>query len=185
MHRPSIILRPFTPLACVAVLAGCAATTTGTGTAANPSTLALSAADVDRLTGAPWRGTLTYLDYTSHAQTTIQSTLQMVRLPNQTDGASAWDMRVGYPDEPNANSGETATLTRDGLVFRGGQVLERAVLADGAVRVVTEQDGEDDGRPARFRFVYLLAETQCSIQKLVRFTPQEAFFERHIYRWSR
>ncbi len=145
----------------------------------------VTAADVDRLTGAPWKGTLTYLDYTSHAQTTIKSSLVMARLPETKAGDAAWDMRVGYADEPHANSGETAVLKRGGRVFRDADVVERAVLPDGTVRVVTEQEGPDDNRPARFRFVYLLGEKTCSIQKLVRFTPQEAFFERHIYRWSR
>ena len=63
--------------------------------------------------------------------------------------------------------------------------VQEVRLSDGTVLVVTEQDGQDDRRAARFRFVYLLGEKQCSIQKLVRFTPEEAFFERHIYRWNR
>lgn len=53
-------------------------------------------------------------------------------------------------------------------------MLERAVLADGSVKVVTEQDGEDDSRAARLRLVYLPGDKQCSIQKLVRLTPQGA-----------
>lgn len=145
----------------------------------------VTAADIDRLTGAPWTGTLTYLDYTSKAHTTIKSSLAMARLPETKEGEAAWDMRVGYADEPHANSGEAVLLKRGGRTFRDAEVVERSVLADGTVRIVTEQDGPDDNRPARFRFVYLLGEKACSIQKLVRFTPQEAFFERHIYRWSR
>jgi hypothetical protein len=145
----------------------------------------VTATDIDRLTGEPWTGTLTYLDYTSHVETTIKSSLLVVRSPEQSDDAFAWDMRVGYADEPQANSGATAVLARGGRVFRDGNVLERAVLSDGTVRVVTEQDGQDDGRSARLRFVYLLGEKQCSIQKLVRHPPDGAFFERHIYRWSR
>jgi hypothetical protein len=168
----------------MAAPAGCAANTAASGAAA-PAGTAVTAADIDLLTGAPWNGTLTYLDYTSHQQTTIKSSLSVTRLPPRPDSAFAWDMRVGYADEPQANSGETAVLTRDGRVFRDGAVLERTLLPDGSVRVVTEQDGEDDHRNARFRFVYLLGREQSSIQKLVRFTPQEAFFERHVFRWSR
>lgn len=118
----------------------------------------MTATDIKRLTGGPWRGTLTYLDYTKPVQTTIKSSLLMMRLPEHPDGAIAWEMSVGYADEPHANSGET---------------------------VVTEQDGQDDGRAARLRFVHLLGEKQCSIQKLVRLLPDGMFFERHIYQWSR
>ena len=142
-------------------------------------------ADIDRLTGAPWRGTLEYLDYTSQKQVTIKSTLALRRLPARSDGVTAWSMAVGYTDEPDANSGETALLTADGRTFRGEAVQERSVDPAGTLRIVTEQDGPDDNRPARFRFVYLIGPATLSIQKLVRFAPTDAFFERHIYRWSR
>jgi len=184
MQRFTTPLRSLAACACLEVLVGCATTKVTTNTVAT-ETAVVTATDIDRLTGAPWRGTLTYLDYTSRAQTTIKSSLLMTRLPEQSDGAIAWDMSVGYTDEPHANSGETAVLARNGRVFRGANVLERTMLADGMVRVVTEQEGEDDGRAARLRFVYLLGEKQCSIQKLVRLLPDGAFFERHIYRWSR
>jgi hypothetical protein len=173
-----------TTLMCLTVLAGCAATGAANERADNTDA-AVTAADIDRLTGAPWNGTLTYRDYTSQLQTTIESSLLMIRLPQQPDGAAAWDMRVAYADEPHANSGETAVLTRGGRVFRDARVLERTALVDGSVMVITEQDGQDDNRVARLRFVYLLGDKQCSIQKLVRLKPQEAFFERHFYRWSR
>ena len=184
MQRLTTTLRSLAACACLAVLVGCAATRASTNTAAIEAAV-VTATDIDRLTGEPWRGTLTYLDHTSPVQTTIKSSLLMTRLPDQPDGAIAWDMSVGYADEPHANSGETAVLARGGRIFRGGNVLERTVLSDGMVRVVTEQDGQDDGRAAQLRFVYLLGETQCSIQKLVRLLPDGAFFERHIYRWSR
>ncbi|MBK9549694.1 MAG: hypothetical protein IPO52_11495 [Gemmatimonadetes bacterium] len=48
-----------------------------------------------------------------------------------------------------------------------------------------EQDGPATIARARFRFVYLIGPATLSIQKLVRFAPTGAFFERHIYRWSR
>ncbi len=152
---------------------------------AQTTPVALIPADIDRLTGAPWRGTLEYLDYTSQKQVTIKSTLAVRRLPAQSDGATAWSMAVGYTDEPDANSGETALLSADGRTFRGEAVQERSVDAAGTLRIVTEQDGPDDNRPARFRFVYLIGAATVSIQKLVRFAPTDAFFERHIYRWSR
>lgn len=157
----------------------------GAPLAAQSKPAAITPADVDRLTGAPWKGTLEYLDYTSQKQVTIKSTLAVRRLPAQSDGTTAWSMAIGYTDEPDANSGETATLSADGRTFRGEAVLERTIAADGTMRVVTEQDGPDDNRPARFRFVYLIGPTTVSIQKLVRFAPTEAFFERHIYRWGR
>ncbi|MBP7622303.1 MAG: hypothetical protein KA745_15135, partial [Gemmatimonadales bacterium] len=98
-------------------------------------------ADIDRLTGAPWRGTLEYLDYTSQKQVTIKSTLAVRRLPARSDGVTAWSMAVGYTDEPDANSGETALLSADGRTFRGEAVQERSVDPAGTLRIVTEQAG--------------------------------------------
>ena len=183
MQSSSAMLRSLALLICATALAGCVASRVSHNTSAN--TAVVVSADIDRLTGAPWAGTLTYLDYTSRTQTSISSSLLMTRLPEQSDGNVAWEMRVSYANEPHANRAETAVLGRGGSVFRKGQVMERSVLPDGTVRVVTEQDGQDDDRDARFRFVYLLGDKQCSIQKLVRFKTEETFFERHIYRWSR
>lgn len=184
MYRLSVFPRLLAALGCVVSLAGCAATNPDMSATADAGAV-LAASDVDRLTGEPWNGTLTYLNYESESKSTIKSSLLVIRLPARPDGGSAWDMRVGYSDEPEANSGETAVLAKGGEVFRDSQVLDRSVLPDGSVRIVTEQDGQDDNRDARIRFVYLLGEEQCSIQKLVRFTPGDEFFERHIYQWSR
>lgn len=188
MLRLPVILRSLATCVCLAAVVGCAVTKPSTETS-TPTVIApgavVAATDIDRLTGEPWTGTLTYLDYTSREETTIKASLLVARLPEQPDGAFAWDMRVGYADEPHANDSETAVLADGGRSFRDAHVVERAVLADGTVRFVTEQDGEDDGRAARLRFVYLVGETQCSIQKLVRFGPDGAFFERHVYRWNR
>ena len=131
-------------------------------------------------------GTLTYLDYTSHVQTTIKSSLLMTRLPEQSDGAFAWEMRVGYADEPHANSGETTVLVRGGRVFRDGQVMERAVLSDGTVRrghgterprMMTEPPDSDSST--------YWARNSAPFRSWSVSRRTEAFFERHIYRWSR
>jgi hypothetical protein len=98
--------------------------------------------------------------------------------------ALAWDVRMGYDDEPHADSGEIAKLEEGGTVFRGQRVLEREETG-GRVRIVTETRGDDDRKPATFRFVYVIEAKSCSIQKLVKFDEGGEFFERHVYRWTR
>jgi hypothetical protein len=142
----------------------------------------LTPSDVSRLTGGPWKGTLTYLDYTSKVPTEIRSSLLVLPIPAKE---RAWDMRIGYADEPEANSGETAVLSEDGTVFRDQRVIERREEPGGTLRIVTEEAGEDDHKPAQFRFVYRIAANEVSIQKLVKFADSPDFFERHIYRWTR
>jgi hypothetical protein len=140
--------------------------------------------DIDRLQGAAWTGTLTYRDYSTDARTSIKSGLRLDRLAAAASGEARWALRISYADEPHANSADTITLATTGRIFRGASVTERAVLPDGRVRIVTEEDGTDNDRPARIRLVYLVGPRTASIQKLVRY-GDAAYFERHIYEWTR
>jgi hypothetical protein len=143
-----------------------------------------SPADLDRLAGPGWAGTLTYRDYTTEARTTIKAAQLLMRLGDAADGSAHRDFQMAYADEPHANSGDTLRLSADGRRLRGAGMVERLQLSDGRVRVVTEQDGRDNERPARIRTVYILGERAASLQKLVRYEGGE-FFERYIYEWVR
>lgn len=145
-------------------------------------TVRLIASDIDALTGPAWSGTLTYLDYTSKRPTTIDSSL-MVRRTG--DSPPAWEIGVGYSKEPHADSKETLKLSSDGAELGDERVVSREPLAGGGVRFITEADGEDDRRPARFRFEHTITAHEYSKRKLVRFEGETEFFERHVYRWTR
>jgi hypothetical protein len=145
----------------------------------------LRASDVDLVTGRPWRGELTYRNYGDGKATTIPSALAVVRTNGGFAGGAAWDWAFGYPDEPHASAAERWELSADGFTFRGQEITGRAELSDGAVRVLTKIEGEDDGRPATLRYEYEFHRDRCSLRKLVRFTGETEFFERHRYRWSR
>jgi hypothetical protein len=140
-------------------------------------------ADIDRLVGPTWTGTLTYRDYSNGARTSIKAALRVSRLPVASGAPAQWDMRIAYADEPHANSGDTISLSADGRRFRGQAVVERRVLADGQIEIVTEADGRDDDRPARIRSELRIGERNVSLRKLVRYEGGE-FFERHIYEWK-
>lgn len=140
-------------------------------------------ADMDALTGPAWKGTLTYLDYTSEKTTTIASTLVVVRRP--ASGAASWDVRIGYTDEPEKDGGETVTMSRGRDEFLGARIVERARLEGGTLRITTEARGEDDRRPALIRKIHTLGPTRYVLRKMVRFDGTAEFFERHRYDWSR
>ncbi len=76
-------------------------------------------ADLYTLTGKPWTGTLTYLDYTSKKPMEIRSTLTFSRVTaistaaptaTPTPAEPSWTMNVGYTDEPHANSSNVVVL---------------------------------------------------------------------------
>lgn len=138
--------------------------------------------DLDQLLGEPMRGTLTYLDYTSGRTQIIRSTLQVAR---KDDADNTWEVKIGYSDEPDKATAEVLAITADGRKLGNETVVERADLPGGAVRVVTTEQGSDDNRPATIRYVYTLGPRACSVEKLVCFTGQSAYFQRNIYRWSR
>ena len=161
-----------------AAFEGCAASSAAT----SPSVDRVLPADMDRLLGAAWHGTLTYLDYKSHKPVSLRTTLLVSRLPCDPP---KWEERLGYDDEPKANRATTLTLSADGRQLDGEAVLSREALADGTVRAVTEGDGEDDNKPVRFRHIYLLGAKQSSLKKLVRFAGAQEFFERNVYEWKR
>jgi hypothetical protein len=138
--------------------------------------------DVQRLSGAPWKGSLTYLDYTHKKPVSIASTLVVTRAG--ADGRS-WRFDYQYPDEPKANSTSRVTIAGDGSAIDGERVTERSVLADRIVRIVTEKSGEDDRRPATFRFTYLIGDASFSRKKEVKFDGTADYFERHTYTWTR
>lgn len=144
---------------------------------------AATPADVERVTGPGWTGTLTYRDYSSGERTTIASAQQLTRLAG-TGPDARWEWRVTYPREPQANGADTVTLSADGRRFRGAEVTSREVLPDGTVQLVTETDGRDNDRPARLRIVYRFGARAASMQKLVRYAGGD-FFERNIYAWTR
>ncbi len=172
MMRPALIV-------VMCVLSGCVTTTRQ----AAPGRARVTEADIDRLAGGPWVGTLTYLDYGSGKRVSIDSSLVVRRLEGEPP---SWEFGVGYSKEPHADSKETVVLGRGGEVLGDEVVVSREVVA-GGVKIVTEADGEDDGRKARFRFEHVISEREYTRRKLVRFAGagEGEFFERHVYRWGR
>lgn len=176
------------PLACLTALIapltlGCAGPDKAPPASAPTARPAALAADLDQLAGEGWTGSLTYLDYTSRKPFTMPATLAVSRIPGAAD--PSWTFRLGYPDEPRANSEHTITLTAGGSLLDGETVLERTPLPAGGIRLITETDGEDDHRPARLRHEYDLSPKSCTIRKLVRPQGSPEFFERNTYRWTR
>jgi len=152
------------------------------------------AADLDRLTGPEWKGTLTYRDYTTDKETSIESTLTVVKVAGLAevgnDFADAgvtpgWDFRIGYPREPKMNSSEVIKISPGGDRLGDEVVTQRLEMSDGTLRLVTEKRGTDNDLPALFRFVYTITDSVFTITKLVRPESEVEFFERNEYRWKR
>jgi hypothetical protein len=143
---------------------------------------ALRPTDLQMLTGQPWTGTLTYLDYRSNRPVSIRSTL-IVSRPKGDEPVWIFDYR--YPDEPKANSQETVTLGTDGTTLNGEHVVERTSVAGERLKVVTEESGMDNDRKAAIRYTYSIGATSVSIKKEVRYEDAQEYIERNRYEWTR
>jgi opacity protein-like surface antigen len=165
-------------IAAAVALAGCASAARGPDAGQAP---VVRPADLERLAGAEWQGTLSYLDYGSGRKTSIRSNVTVT----PSGEPSRWIFAHRYPDEPRADSRDTVVLAADGRTLAGETVVERATLADGTLRIVTEKPGRDNDRPATFRYTYLIAPARVSIRKEVRVDGTAEFFERNEYAWTR
>lgn len=139
--------------------------------------------DFDALVGETWRGTLTYLDYSSSKLTTIRSTMRVAPAEN-----GAWTFAVGYDDEPHADGASTIRIADAGKQILIGDTSERVVsraTTSQGFQFVTEQQGADDERPATIRKTYTKIADTFSIRKDVRLDRSKEFFNRHVYEWKR
>ncbi len=140
----------------------------------------VSMADLARLAGDGWSGSLTYLNYGSDERSTIPVNLQ-VRTPKGRTMAYA----IQYPGEEAYNSKEKLELSRDGGELNGDAITDRLETADGALVIRTLGRGEDDDRPADIEFVYSIDDERFSITKNVRFEGTKDWIKRNEYVFTR
>lgn len=138
--------------------------------------------DLKQLTGF-WKGTLTYLDYSSGKPYTMPANLEV----SQLNGSAQFRFLNSYPDEPHANSADTIRINENGTRFNQERMVSRKKRADGSLEIVTHEPGTDgnDQREALFRHTYTISATQFIRKKEVQFKGTKIWIKRHEYRYSR
>lgn len=129
--------------------------------------------------GGAWTGQLVYMDYSSGAETSIDAILRFVPI---ADGA--WHRMYGYPKEPGSNETDTLHLSADGHMLNEMQVIDVERDAE-STRIVFEEDGEDNDRPARIRKTWTGSARACTMRKDVQPQGVKDFSLRHEYRLKR
>lgn len=130
-----------------------------------------------------WKGTLTYLDYTSGKSHTMPVKLNISALSKE---AGPWLLTVEFPDEPRANGKDSFSISPDGRNVNRATVV--AVRKKKGVQYIVAETGGRDGnenRKALFRFTYEISRRSLVWKKEVRFEGEEQFFQRNEYRFSR
>lgn len=129
-----------------------------------------------------WKGTLTYLDYTSSKTETINANAEVL-----VTGSKAFSIEFYYTDEPSHNNRQPFLVNDDGTQVNEEKVMEKTRLLNGSLRIVLESRGTDgnDNKKAVLREVMIISPHDFSIAKWVRFEGETEFFERNKYVFSR
>ena len=128
-----------------------------------------------------WKGSLTYLDYSTGKPFSMAANL----IITQTKDQSGYIRRFEYPKEPHANSSDTLYITNQ--QFGDGQIVSFSQRAPGDFTLVTERQGQDgnDQKPARIRLTYHITPNQYQLVKDVLFEGSSTWVKRHEYLFSR
>ncbi|WP_379963673.1 hypothetical protein [Epilithonimonas sp. UC225_85] len=138
--------------------------------------------DFQKISGN-WKGSLTYLDYSSGKPYTMPSDLEVKRI----DETNKFSFSNIYPNERNANSTDTVSISSDGKYIDKEQVKSRRKLANGDIEIITEETGKDgnDNKPATIRHTYTFGKDIFKKRKDVQFVGDNQWINRHVYSYSR
>jgi uncharacterized membrane protein YphA (DoxX/SURF4 family) len=136
--------------------------------------------DLEKMKGN-WKGTLTYLDYSSNKPVTIPAGILITQ-----GSAERFVFEYYYESEPGHGSKDTLDITNGGNTISKMKVVERKVIGD-SLRIVLEERGPDgnDSKTAIFHHVYTAKKNELTITKLVKFDGQKEFFQRNRYMLKR
>lgn len=137
--------------------------------------------DFANVSGA-WKGSLTYLDDSSGKPFTTPANVNL-----RVAGGRQVILAYEYPNEPKANGNDTLLVGKDGLLIDGAKVAFRELMEDGAIRVVTDNEGEDgnDHKKTIVRHIYILGKNSFQMRKEVKFDGADKWIMRNEYVFSR
>jgi hypothetical protein len=131
-----------------------------------------------------WKGSLTYLDYSSGKPYTMPANVTISK-----DGNNAHQLILAfvYPDEPKASGKDTLVISDDGLQIDGAVIVSKTKNSDGSLVIITDKEGVDgnDNRSATLRHIYTISKKIFSNRKEVQFKGEEKFIFRNEFKMNR
>ena len=130
-----------------------------------------------------WKGSLTYLDYSSGKPYTMPADIVVKRI----DKSNKFCFSNIYPNETSANSIDTVIISTDGIYINKERIKSRKKLSNGEVEIITEEMGTDgnDDKPATFRHTYTFGKTTYKKRKDVQFVGDSKWINRHEYTYTK
>jgi len=130
-----------------------------------------------------WKGSLTYLDYTSGKPYTMPADVIVSTEPQ----LNRVILEYKYPNEPHANGKDTLKISKEGTMLDAAFVKEKKLLADSTLRIVTERNGFDgnDHRKAVIRHTWIISAAVFSNREDIKFEGEQNWIERNQYTFHR
>lgn len=126
-----------------------------------------------------WQGTLTYLDYTSNVKTVIPANVDIQQIK-----VGVFTFSNQFPKEPHVKWTDTVAISKDGMWYGKVKVVSKKQLADGTLVFITEENGNDDKKPALLRRTYTISPNKYSVVKDVKFDGSNEWINRHEYKYE-
>ena len=138
--------------------------------------------DFHKISGS-WKGSLTYLDYSTGKPYTMPADVEIKRI-NKTNKFAFSNI---YPNETSANSIDTIIISTDGKYIDKELTKSRRTLTNGDIEIITEEMGKDgnDNKPATFKHTYTFGKTTYKKRKDIQFTGESEWINRHEYSYSK
>ncbi|MDA9555609.1 hypothetical protein N9R54_05170 [Pelobium sp.] len=130
-----------------------------------------------------WKGSLTYLDYSSGKPYTMPADISV----NRIDKTNKFILSNIYPNEISANSIDTIIISPDGKYINKETIKSRKKLLSGEIEIITEETGTDgnDNKPATFKHTYTFGKTTFRKRKDVQFNGANNWINRHEYTYAK
>jgi hypothetical protein len=129
-----------------------------------------------------WKGTLTYLDYSSTNSYTIPAEIDI----SFTNNKEGFIRAYSYPNEPNENSTDTTYTKQSGKYF-GKEKVTRFIKSNSKDFILITEFNDVDGndkKPATIRHKYQLEGNSFIIRMDVKFKGTKNWINRHEYRFA-
>ena len=138
----------------------------------------VSITDFEILNNTSWKGTLTYKDYTSGKQTSIDATSQ-IQVENGKIASS-----IQYVYEPSKNNKSTVKIKKNGTYYGNEKVIENT-LNNNTRTIITTYKGNDNGKRAIMYKTYKFNDSLYSVTKEVQYLNADNRFVRNTYSFNK
>ncbi|TCK69129.1 hypothetical protein DFQ05_0644 [Winogradskyella wandonensis] len=138
----------------------------------------ISLSDFESMNNTSWEGTLTYKDYQSGKQETVDATMQF-----KIEGDKLIS-NVQYTYEPSKNHKGSVKIKKNGTYFGNEKVLSFKE-ENGTKTLVTTYQSRDNGKKADMFITHTLTDSTYTVTKEVSYLDSDEKFVRNTYSYTK